>query len=150
MSPGCTRTFSRPVPWTPDGVPPVEAPWMRSQIAVIERVDVQLGVLDEHRRRGLDVADALVLERRLRRNLEQDLPDDVARVELPRLRCELLAGRRRVVRVVVLGRHEGVEQPLHAADAQLQRLGRMIAWPDGAGLVRRAPVRSRDPAAAGR
>ena len=34
---GWTTTFSRPVPWTPEGVPPVEAPWMRSQIAVIER-----------------------------------------------------------------------------------------------------------------
>ena len=34
---GCTTTFSSPVPWTPDGVPPVEAPWTRSQIAVIER-----------------------------------------------------------------------------------------------------------------
>ena len=36
---GCTTTLSRPVPWTPEGVPPVEAPWIRSQIAVIDRAE---------------------------------------------------------------------------------------------------------------
>ena len=36
---GCTTTFSSIVPCTPEGVPPVEAPWMRSQIAVIERAE---------------------------------------------------------------------------------------------------------------
>ena len=87
---------------------------------------VELDVLDEHRGGRRHVADALVLHRRLGRDAEEHLPDDVARIEQARLLGQLLAGGRRVLRVVVLRRLERLEQPLHAADAQAERLDGMI------------------------
>ena len=87
---------------------------------------VELDVLDEHGCRRRHVTDALVLHRRLGRNAEEHLPDDVTGIEQARLLGQLLAGGRRVLRVVVLRRLERVEEPLHAADAKTERLDGMV------------------------
>ena len=87
---------------------------------------VELDVLDEHGRRRRHVADALVLHRRLGRNAEEHLPDDVTGIEQACLLGQLLAGGRRILRVVVLRVLERLEQPLHPADAKAERLDGMI------------------------
>ena len=82
------------------GVPPVDAPWTRCQIDVIDLRRVELDVLDEHRGRHGDAGQTLRPGASPVRAAEEILPDDVARLEPACLGRELLARGRRVLRIL--------------------------------------------------
>ena len=110
------------LPWRPVGVPPVDAPWIRCQIAASEPWLTRSSAVTNSRRRDVETLDLLVLQHGLGGRLERVRPDDVAREQPLRLREELLARDARVG--LVHGRLERVLEPAQPVGPVAERLDR--------------------------
>ena len=120
MSCGSTFVYASALPCRPLGVPPVEAPCTRCQIALIERAVYRSGFSTNTEAgavRPSTPSDAIVA---CAVPWNRSFQIDVARLEPASPGRELLA--RRGLVVGVLRRTERVEQPLEAGDTQLERL----------------------------
>ena len=117
--------YASRLPCSPLGVPPVEAPWIRCQIAVMRAHRVEVAVGDEHgcrapsRRRRPRLSSPSSASARKRSAQTTSLASSrVACAASCSPAADGVAGRGR--------RLERLPEPLHAAHTQLQRLDRVL------------------------